>query len=57
MNAAEVICRPHHRLFEGIDFEYVVTRRRWMPWRVRAKSGTSLERWIKIRRATILLAC
>jgi hypothetical protein len=53
---ALAIWRVHQSQFVGRECEYKEVTRRWMKWRVRAKSGTSFEREIK-RRREITLQC
>jgi hypothetical protein len=54
MKAALENCRAHHRALVGMECEYSDTTSRWMTCSVIAKSGTSLERLIRSRRAMTL---
>jgi hypothetical protein len=54
MKAALENCRAHHRALAGMECEYSDTTIRWMTCSVIAKSGTSLERLIRSRRAMTL---
>lgn len=54
MRAALAHCRPHQRMFVGMEWEYKDEAMRCRKWIVRAKSGMSLERDTRRRRKMTL---